>query len=115
MLYVQDKIDDTLEHVLQMLNPELPEDIRKEILDEVRYLGFQWQQANAHCRVLCICAGMMQHPEVEEYDPDDETQMKKLEAEGTYALINLVGLPTYCWLITEYTEKACRKDNDKQF
>ena len=104
---VQERIDEVLRMVREALDPKMNDEKKLEVLRAVEDLGYQWQNMNAHCRVLCICAGMMGRPEDEEFDPENEEQLQALESEGSAALMKEMGLPLYSSLVTEFTMKAC--------
>ena len=103
----QDHIDKVCQMVWNALDPKMDGEKKEKVLWAVQDLGYQWQQANAHCKALCICAGMARRPEDEEFDPENEKQLRALEDEGSTALMKEMGLPMYAGLVTELTMSAC--------
>ena len=96
----QERIQHVVDMVALNIRGTATEDEREEIIHSVRNLGEMWDDAEAHCKTLCICVGDMVHPE-EDYDMNNEDHMKYLEEEGYLALVRHTGFPTYLAIINK--------------
>ena len=106
---IQDKIDEVVGAVAGALEKsQIREDEKAQILDGVKALGFQWQEANAHGRAACILLGLLDG----HYSPDlmvkfvrecvelkqfDELSAKEIA--GSYFTFKKIPMPEYAALI----------------
>ena len=106
---IQDKIDEVVGAVAGALEKsQIQEDEKAQILDGVKALGFQWQEANAHGRAACILLGLLDG----HYSPDlmvkfvrecvelkqfDELSAKEIA--GSYFTFKKIPMPEYAALI----------------
>lgn len=96
---IQDRIDEIVNTVENMILLHLDEEEREEALGMVEELGFQWQQANAHARAMTVCAAVMAG---EKWAPERGTtdeEISRLENIGAEAMIHAVGMPVYSGLV----------------
>ena len=133
---IQGKIDEIVLAVENALKEcPIPEGDREYILNGVKELGFQWQEANAHGRAACILMGLIDG----HYNPDlcrrfvkecvelkqfDELQAK--ENAGSVYNFRMIPMPYYAALIDllmvqaiedgagEYQEKSGSEDGEKK-
>lgn len=98
---IQDRIDEIVNTVENMILLHLDEEEREEALGMVEELGFQWQQANAHARAMTVCAAVMAG---EKFDPErtTEEELQRLEGIGSNALIQTVSMPVYAGLVQAF-------------
>ena len=132
---IQGKIDEVVLAVEDALKEcPIPEGDREHILNGVKELGFQWQEANAHGRAACILMGLIDG----HYNPDlcrrfvkecvelkqfDELQAK--ENAGSVYNFRMIPMPYYAALIDllmvqaidggagEYVEKTETEEEKK--
>ena len=109
MQTIQGKIDDVVFEVEGALKEcPIPEGDKERILNGVKELGFNWQEANAHGRAACVLLGLIddKYPvelarrfvgECVQLKQFEELQTK--ETEGSYYTFKMIPMPLYAALI----------------
>lgn len=100
----KDRIDADIKKARDQMK-YLPEENREEIINIIQNFAYQWACAEAHIKILCVCAGMMGHSNEEEFDPENADQLSALEGEGSVSLLSQMGLPIYSGLVSDWTMK----------
>lgn len=102
---IQDRIDDVIRLVRENI-ADLPDEKKEEVLRAVQDLGYQWQSANASHKATLVTVGMLLRDKEEEFDATDEELLKKLESEGSDAVMKEATLPVYADLVASFLMQA---------
>ena len=117
---IQEKIDEVVLAVQDALKEcPIPEHDKDWILDGVKELGFQWQEANAHGRAACILLGLIDgnYPaHLKTQFIEECLQLKQLdelaqkEMTGSYYTFKTIPMPLYAGLIDLLMVQAIEGD-----
>ena len=102
---IQDRIDDVIRLVRENI-ADLPDEKKEEVLGAVQDLGYQWQSANASHKATLVVVGMLLRDKEEVFDATDDELLKKLESEGSDAVMKEATLPVYADLVANFLMQA---------